>query len=132
MGLSPGAMARPERDGRRGERQFRARASPVRRTSASEAASFRLCWRRLSGKSVLVVSPTGSGKTLCFQLPAVLRQGVSLVVCPLKTLMSEQVSDLLKKKIPATFINSDLTAEEKETRFSLLVAPGLQAALCRP
>ena len=74
----------------------------------------------LSGKSVLVVSPTGSGKTLCFQLPAVLRQGVSMVVCPLKTLMSEQVADLLAKKIPATFINSDLSVEEKETRFSLL------------
>lgn len=74
----------------------------------------------LSGKSVLVVSPTGSGKTLCFQLPAVLRKGVTLVICPLKTLMSEQVSDLLKRKIPATYINSDLNAEEKATRFSLL------------
>ncbi|MER8764745.1 HNH endonuclease [Mesorhizobium sp. M0012] len=74
----------------------------------------------LSGKSVLVVSPTASGKTLCFQLPAVLRRGVSIVVSPLKTLMSEQVSDLLKKKVPATFINSDLSLEEKETRFSLL------------
>ncbi|MBM2711040.1 RecQ family ATP-dependent DNA helicase [Mesorhizobium caraganae] len=74
----------------------------------------------LSGKSVLVVSPTGSGKTLCFQLPAVLRRGVALVVSPLKALMAEQVSDLLAKKIPATFINSDLSRVEKETRFSLL------------
>lgn len=74
----------------------------------------------LSGKSILVVSPTGSGKTLCFQLPAVLRRGLTIVVSPLKTLMSEQVSDLLAKKIPATFVNSDLSAEEKQTRFSLL------------
>lgn len=74
----------------------------------------------LAGKSILVVSPTGSGKTLCFQLPAVLRPGVSLVVCPLKTLMSEQISDLLRRKIPATFINSDLSNEEKDTRFSQL------------
>src|SRR5262245_18320348 len=43
-----------------------------------------------------------------------------MVVCPLKTLMSEQVSDLLIKKVPATFINSDLNVEEKKTRFSLL------------
>lgn len=74
----------------------------------------------LAGKSILVVSPTGSGKTLCFQLPGVLRRGVSVVVSPLKTLMSAQVSALLRKKIPATFINSDLAREEKELRLSLL------------
>ena len=74
----------------------------------------------LSGKSVLVISPTGSGKTLCFQLPALLRNGVSVVISPLKTLMSEQVSDLLRKKIPATFINSDLSRDEKGLRLSML------------
>ena len=86
----------------------------------------------LSGKSVLVVSPTGSGKTLCFQLPAVLRRGVSLVVSPLKALMSEQVSDLLRKKIPATFINSDLSREEKETRFSLLSRKAIKLLYIAP
>ena len=74
----------------------------------------------LSGQSVLVVSPTGFGKTLCFQLPAVLRQGVSVVVCPLKALMGEQVSALLRLKIPSTFINSDLDRDEKQLRYKLL------------
>jgi ATP-dependent DNA helicase RecQ len=74
----------------------------------------------LSGQSVLVVSPTGFGKSLCFQLPAVLRQGVSVVVSPLKALMGEQVSALLRFKIPSTFINSDLDGHEKQLRYSLL------------
>jgi ATP-dependent DNA helicase RecQ len=68
----------------------------------------------LCGQSVLVVSPTGFGKTLCFQLPAVLRPGVSVVVSPLKALMGEQVSALLRRKIPSTFINSDLDSAEKK------------------
>jgi ATP-dependent DNA helicase RecQ len=86
----------------------------------------------LSGKSVLVVSPTGSGKTLCFQLPAVLRHRVSLVVSPLKALMAEQVSDLLRKKIPATFINSDLSQEEKHLRFGLLAKNAVKLLYIAP
>ena len=86
----------------------------------------------LSGKSVLVVSPTGSGKTLCFQLPAILRKGVALVVSPLRALMSEQVSDLLGKKIPATFINSDLSREEKDIRFSLLARKAIKLLYVAP
>lgn len=74
----------------------------------------------LSGKSILVVSPTGSGKSLCFQLPALLRHGITIVVSPLKTLMSDQVSGLLRKKIPATFVNSTLGPDEKEIRYSLI------------
>ena len=74
----------------------------------------------LCGQSVLVVSPTGSGKTLCFQLPAILRSGVSVVVSPLKVLMSEQVSALFRHKIPSTFINGDLDSVEKQIRYQQL------------
>lgn len=74
----------------------------------------------LAGKSVLVVRPTGSGKTLCFQLPALLRPGLTVVISPLKALMSEQVSTLLRKKVPATFVNSDLGLDEKKLRYTLL------------
>ncbi|RDL48402.1 ATP-dependent DNA helicase RecQ [Ensifer sp. M14] len=74
----------------------------------------------LAGKSVLVVSPTGSGKSLCFQIPALLRRGCTFVISPLKTLMSDQVSGLLWKKIPATFVNSALSSEEKEIRYSMV------------
>jgi ATP-dependent DNA helicase RecQ len=86
----------------------------------------------LSGKSILVVSPTGSGKTLCFQLPALLRSGVSVVVSPLKTLMIDQVSALLRRKIPATFINSDLSKEEKETRYSMLAQAAFKLLYVAP
>ncbi|MDK4728759.1 RecQ family ATP-dependent DNA helicase [Rhizobium phaseoli] len=74
----------------------------------------------LTGKSILVVSPTGSGKSLCFQLPAMLRKGMTIVVSPLKTLMTDQVSGLLRKKIPATFVNSGLSHDEKEIRYSMV------------
>ena len=76
----------------------------------------------LSGRSLLVVSPTGFGKTLCFQLPAVLRRGVSVVVSPLKALMGEQVSSLLRRKIPSSFINSDIGSDEKRLRYRLLAS----------
>jgi ATP-dependent DNA helicase RecQ len=74
----------------------------------------------LAGRSILMVSPTGSGKSLCFQLPTVLRPGTAYVMSPLKALMSDQVSDLQRKKLPGTFINSDLDREEKALRYALL------------
>lgn len=86
----------------------------------------------LAGKSVLVVSPTGSGKSLCFQIPALLRRGVTIVVSPLKTLMSDQVSGLLRRKIPATFINSALSMEEKTIRYSLVEANALKFLYVAP
>jgi len=74
----------------------------------------------LKGESVLMVSPTGSGKTLCFQLPALLRSGTSFVISPLKALMNDQVASLQRKKIPSSFINGDLGPEEKLLRYELL------------
>lgn len=74
----------------------------------------------LRGESMLVVRPTGSGKTLCFQLPALLRNGTTFVLSPLKALMTDQISELQKLRIPATFINGDLVHSEKAARYELL------------
>ena len=86
----------------------------------------------LTGRSLLVVSPTGFGKTLCFQLPAVLRRGVSVVVSPLKALMGEQVSSLLRRKIPSSYINSDIGADEKRLRYQLLAGNHLKLLYVAP
>jgi RecQ family ATP-dependent DNA helicase len=86
----------------------------------------------LTGRSLLVVSPTGFGKTLCFQLPAVLRRGVSVVVSPLKALMAEQVSSLLRRKIPSSYINSDIGADEKRLRYQLLASNHLKLLYVAP
>ncbi|MCL2663438.1 MAG: RecQ family ATP-dependent DNA helicase [Oscillospiraceae bacterium] len=66
----------------------------------------------LSGRDVLGVMPTGAGKSVCFQIPAVLLPAVTIVVSPLISLMKDQVSQLKQSKIPAAFINSSLTAEQ--------------------
>ncbi|MCP3393900.1 RecQ family ATP-dependent DNA helicase [Bradyrhizobium sp. CCGB12] len=86
----------------------------------------------LAGRSILVVSPTGFGKTLCFQLPAVLRRQVSVVVSPLKALMGEQVSALLRRKIPSSFINSDIDVDEKRLRYRLLASDHIKLLYAAP
>jgi ATP-dependent DNA helicase RecQ len=63
----------------------------------------------LSGRDVLGVMPTGAGKSVCYQLPALLQDGVTLVVSPLISLMKDQVAALVQAGIPAAFINSSLT-----------------------
>ncbi|MDO4528351.1 MAG: RecQ family ATP-dependent DNA helicase, partial [bacterium] len=66
----------------------------------------------LDGRDALVVMPTGSGKSLCFQLPALMFEGMTLVVSPLIALMKDQVDALRARRIPAAYINSSLSAEE--------------------
>jgi ATP-dependent DNA helicase RecQ len=62
----------------------------------------------LAGRDVLAIMPTGGGKSLCFQLPALLQPGVCLVISPLIALMQDQVRLLHDNGIAATFINSSL------------------------
>jgi ATP-dependent DNA helicase RecQ len=70
----------------------------------------------LSGRDVLVVMPTGGGKSLCYQLPAILMDGVTVVVSPLVALMKDQVDSLLSREIAATLINSTLSGSEQQER----------------
>ncbi|HCW48178.1 ATP-dependent DNA helicase RecQ [Mixta calida] len=68
----------------------------------------------LSGRDCLVVMPTGGGKSLCYQIPALLRDGLTLVVSPLISLMKDQVDQLLANGVAAACLNSTQTREEQQ------------------
>jgi RecQ family ATP-dependent DNA helicase len=72
------------------------------------------------GKNVLFVSPTGSGKSVCYQLPGIVANGPTLVVSPLKALMKDQVESIWARKIPTTYINSDLGLSERNNRYDFI------------
>jgi ATP-dependent DNA helicase RecQ len=76
----------------------------------------------LSGKDTLCIMPTGGGKSLCFQLPTIAREGVTIVISPLIALMKDQVDSLQNRGIPATFINSTLSSDEQQNRIADMVA----------
>ncbi|HOC96219.1 MAG TPA: ATP-dependent DNA helicase RecQ [bacterium] len=72
----------------------------------------------LNKKDTIGIMPTGAGKSLCFQIPALIFSGVTVVISPLIALMKDQVDRLISKNIPATFINSSLNIEEINARLS--------------
>src|SRR4030095_13880816 len=70
----------------------------------------------LAAKNVFALLPTGGGKSLCFQLPALVRPGLTVVGAPLTALMKDQVDGLKASGVPATFLNSSLEAGESRAR----------------
>src|SRR5881396_2298206 len=71
----------------------------------------------LARRDVFVLMPTGGGKSLCFQLPALLRDGLTIVVSPLISLMKDQVDALQTSGIPATYLNSTLDRDQSKARW---------------
>ncbi|NEU32344.1 DNA helicase RecQ [bacterium LRH843] len=72
--------------------------------------------RVLKGIDTLGIMPTGGGKSLCYQVPALVLPGITIVISPLISLMKDQVDSLLELGIPATYLNSTLTSAEEELR----------------
>ncbi len=68
----------------------------------------------LSQKDALILMPTGGGKSICYQIPAMMLQGTTIVVSPLIALMKDQVESLVENGIPASFLNSSLSSKEQQ------------------
>jgi ATP-dependent DNA helicase RecQ len=101
----------------------------------------------LAGQDALIVMPTGGGKSICFQLPALLQTGVTLVISPLIALMENQVQDLRQRKLPAALLHNEVNAtQRRQTLHRLehqdlrllylspetLLSPAVWACLCQP
>src|SRR5207249_9446802 len=86
----------------------------------------------LAGRSVLAVLPTGAGKSLCFQLPALMTAGLTLVVSPLISLMQDQVGALRRRGIAAAYLNSMLSADQRRLILDRAVSGQVRILYCAP
>ena len=86
----------------------------------------------LEGRDCLAIMPTGAGKSICFQLQALMMPGVTLVISPLISLMKDQVDSLVNQEIPATYINSQCTFEEAKARFAAIRAGRVKLVYISP
>ena len=83
-------------------------------------------------KHTLTIMPTGSGKSLCYQIPALMFDGGTLVISPLIALMHDQVNALRKKNIPASFINSTISKKKKEQRLNEFISGNIKLLYVTP
>ena len=86
----------------------------------------------LAGGNALVVMPTGEGKSLCYQLPALMADGLTLVVSPLIALMDDQVAAMRAKGLPATCIHSMLDGKTRNARLEQALAGEVKLLYCTP
>ncbi len=86
----------------------------------------------LSGRNVLAVLPTGAGKSLCYQVPALMSNGLTIVVSPLISLMQDQVGALRRRAIAAAYVNSQLDAEQRRTVLNAATSGRLSLLYCAP
>ncbi|MDQ2668213.1 MAG: RecQ family ATP-dependent DNA helicase [Gemmatimonadota bacterium] len=86
----------------------------------------------LAGRDTLVVLPTGGGKSICYQVPALLLPGLTVVVSPLISLMKDQVDALTARGIAATFLNSTLTSAEVSQRMARVVSGEIKMLYVAP
>ena len=101
----------------------------------------------LTQRDALIVMPTGGGKSICFQLPALLSQGLTLVVSPLVALMENQVQDLRQRHQPAALLHGELSSQQRQRAFwelenqklrllylspETLLSPPVWQRLCQP
>jgi ATP-dependent DNA helicase RecQ len=85
-----------------------------------------------AGRDMLAVLPTGAGKSLCFQLPAVVMDGTTIVISPLISLMKDQVDNAQRRGINALYINSDLSASESRDAYTALISGGVKLCYVAP
>jgi ATP-dependent DNA helicase RecQ len=86
----------------------------------------------ISGKNALVLMPTGGGKSLCYQVPALSRFGTAIIISPLIALMKDQVDALISKGIEAAFLNSSLSHTEQNQIQSNLLAGNIKLLYVSP
>jgi ATP-dependent DNA helicase RecQ len=86
----------------------------------------------LAGRNVLAVLPTGAGKSLCYQLPALLGDGLTVVVSPLISLMQDQVGALRRRGIAAAYVNSQLEQDQRRVILDAATSGRLALLYCAP